>query len=451
MRQVVRPVKVFVALAVAALLAAACGTATTTTPTTSGGSGTTGGTTNQASAPGITANQILLGSTQPLTGPAAPGYSEIAPASNAVFQWVNAHGGIYGRKIKFTYLDDAYNPSQTVTLTKQLVAQPVFADFEPLGTPTQLQVQGYLNSNKVPQLFVASGCACWNNPSTYPWTFGWQPNYIIEGKILGQYVKQHLAGQSVGYLYQNDEFGQDGVKGLDQQIPSSSVVAREPYSISQLLAASGLGSQVAALQAAHAKVVVLYTIPAATAEAMLAAAVLNYHPQWVISSVGADISTLTGLLAAFSKGTAGASLLDGAYAAGYLPPVTDLSNAWIKLFHQIWKTYDPKTAFDGNTEYGLATGITMVELLRAAGRNPTRQSLVDTLQTQASSLLTPGIIPLTYSATDHSGYEGGNVVQIVNDAYKIVSPTYTTTNTGPITVYTGSHNQTPPSFSNPGF
>lgn len=444
----VRSAKILAALAAAALIAAACGTASTS-PTTTAASG--GGTTNKASAPGITPTQILLGSTQPLTGPAAPGYDEIAPASNAVFQWVNAHGGVFGRKIKFTFLDDAYNPSQTVTLTRQLVATPIFADFEPLGTPTQLQVQGFLNTNKVPQLFVASGCACWNNPTQYPWTFGWQPNYIIEGKILGHYVTQHFAGQKVGYLYQGDEFGQDGVKGLDQQIPASAVVAREPYSVTQLTAASGLGTQVAALSAAHAKVVVLYEIPAAVAETLLAAAVLNYRPHWVISSVGGDIHTLTGLLSAFSKGRVGATLLNGAYVSGYLPPVTGTGNAWLSLMHQIWTAYDSKNSFDGSTEYGLATGITMVELLKAAGRNPTRQSLVSTLETAGSTLTTPGLIPLTYSATDHSGYEGSDVVQIVNGVYKTVSPVYTSTNTGPITVYSGSSASSPPSYSNPNF
>ena len=139
---------------------------------------------------------MTIGSTQPLTGPAAPGYSEIAPAANAYFKYVNAHGGVNGRKINYTYLDDQYNPTSTATQTRKLVLQDqVFAMFQALGTPTHLSVVSYLNSEHVPDLFVASGCNCWNNTSQYPDTFGWQPNYTIEGKILGQYIAQNFAQQ----------------------------------------------------------------------------------------------------------------------------------------------------------------------------------------------------------------------------------------------------------------
>jgi branched-chain amino acid transport system substrate-binding protein len=449
MGQVDRSVKLLGALLAASLVAAACGTASTSSTTTSSSGASSSGT-DQASAPGITKTQILLGSTQPLSGPAAPGYDEIAPASNAVFQWLNAHGGILGRKIVYKYLNDQYSPSLTVPLTKQLISMPVFADFDPLGTPTQVPVEGLLNSDKVPQLFVASGCACWSNPSTYPWTFGWQPNYIIEGKILGRYVTSHFTGQNVGYIYQDDEFGQDGVKGLDQEIAAHSVVASQPYSVAQLTAAAGLGSQVAAMAAHKAKVVVLYTIPAATAEVLLAAAALHYHPQWVISSVGSDIPTLTGLLTAISKGKAGAALLSGILTAAYLPPFTDLQNPWIKLFKQIWQTYDPHNPFDGNTIYGLAVGWTMAELLKMAGRNPTRQGLVSTLENDGAMLNGPGVVPLSYSTTDHYGYQGSEVAEIVRGGYKVVSPAYTTQNFGSVSTFTGTLHDTAPTFANPG-
>ena len=178
------------AVVVGALIAAGCGSST------SGGGG------SSASVPGITKTQILIGSHQPLTGPAAPGYSEIAPAANAYFQYVNAHGGIYGRKIKYTYLDDGYDPSKTASVVRQLVLQDsVFSIFNGLGTPTHLAVVKYLNSSKVPDVFIASGCDCWNNPSTYPQTFGWQLDYIREGKILGAYIKQHFPGKKIGYFY----------------------------------------------------------------------------------------------------------------------------------------------------------------------------------------------------------------------------------------------------------
>src|SRR5207244_1883341 len=167
----------------------------------------------------------------------------------------------------YEYLDDGYNPTTTSSVTRKLVLQDkVFAVFNALGTPTHLAVVDYLNSEKVPDLFVASGCNCWNDPSTHPYTFGWQPDYTIEGKILGQYIQQNLAGKKVGYFYQNDEFGLDGVKGLDQQI--SSVASRQNYVPTN----TNVAPQIAALQASGAQVVVSFSIPAFTALALLSAA-----------------------------------------------------------------------------------------------------------------------------------------------------------------------------------
>ena len=181
------------AVAALAMVVSACSSGSSGSGSTSGGP--------TASAPGITATTITIGSHQPLTGVAAPGYDEIAPASNAYFQYVNAHGGIYGRKIVYKYLDDKYDPTDTVSVVKQLVLQDnVYAIFDGLGTPTHLAVAPFLNSSKVPDVFVASGCECWNAPSTLPETFGWQLDYVREGKILGTYIKKHFAGQKIALL-----------------------------------------------------------------------------------------------------------------------------------------------------------------------------------------------------------------------------------------------------------
>ena len=205
--------------------------------------------------PGITATSVTIGSTQPLTGPAAPGYSEIAPAANAYFQYVNAHGGVFGRSINFKFLDDGYNPTNTASLTRQLVLQDsVYAMFDALGTPTHLAVVDYLNQQKVPDLFVASGCNCWNNVSAHPYTFGWQPDYTIEGKILGNYVKQTYPGKKVGYFAQgpNDEFGDDGVLGLNDVLQNSGVTVVSPvqYYAPTTAGAMGVKAEMAAMQAA---------------------------------------------------------------------------------------------------------------------------------------------------------------------------------------------------------
>ncbi len=181
-----------------------------------------------STAPGVTATSITFGTHQPLTGPAAPGYSEIAPASQAFFDYVNAHGGVFGRKIHLIYQGRRLQPERTtVNVVHQLVLQNnVFGIFEGLGTPTHTKVVGFLNASKVPDMFVASGCPCWDNGTSQPYTFGWQPNYTIEGKILGQYIKQHFAGKKVGVLYQDDDFGQGGLAGIEDEVPAADIVAR---------------------------------------------------------------------------------------------------------------------------------------------------------------------------------------------------------------------------------
>ena len=397
---------------------------------------------------GVTSNSISIGTTTPLTGPAAPGYSEIAPAANAYFKYVNAHGGVAGRQINYTVLNDQYDPSQTATLTRQLVLQDqIFADVGPLGTPTVLQVKDFLKTEGVPAVYVESGCNCWSSPSQ-PYTFGWQPPYTDEGKILGQYVTQNFSGQSVGYLYQDDEFGQDGVKGLDQKIPSSKVVSRQTYTATPQALAAGLGSQISALKQAGAKVVVLYTIPAATALAMLAAATIGYTPQWVISSVGSDPPTLTGLLSSFSKGAAGATLLNGVISAAYLPPLTESNNPWIVGFKKILAQYDPGAPWDGNTEYGAVLGYTFVEALQSVGKNLTRSALVQAIEQHGSSYTNPGLVPFTFSSSDHYGYQGSEVVQLENGGKTInaVSPRLVTTINGPITQTTVPVSNPPANF-----
>jgi ABC-type branched-subunit amino acid transport system substrate-binding protein len=401
------------------------------------GSSTSGGgsTTNQASAPGITANSVTLGSTQPLTGPAAPGYSEIAPASNAYFQYVNDHGGVFGRQIKYDYQDDGYNPSNTSSVTRKLVLQDnVFGIFNGLGTPTHLAVIDYLNAKKVPDLFVASGCDCWNNVSKYPYTFGWQTDYTIEGKILGQYVDQNLAGKKVGYFYQNDEFGLDGVKGMDQKISGSNVVTRQNYVPTN----TNITAQIAALQASGAQVVGAFSIPAFTALALLTAAKLNYHPTWVISNVGTDVPTLTGLLSTFSNGAAGVALLEGIVTDAYLPVLTDTANSWNRLWKQVHDKYVPNLPFDGNVIYGMSVAYTFVQALKAAGRNPTRASIVSTIQ---NTKLTggPGLVPFGYSSSNHLGYLGVQMATIGSGgSVSTVGPPYVSSDNGGISKYSGS-------------
>ena len=364
-------------MTVASLAVAACSSSSSSTAA-SGSSSSSSALT--ASAPGITPTTINIGSHQPLTGPAAPGYSEIAPASNAYFQYVNAHGGVYGRKIVYKYLDDAYNPTTTASVVRQLVLQDnVYAVFNGLGTPTHLAAVSFLNAQKVPDVFVATGCDCFNQPTLYPQTFGWQIDYIREGKILGQYVKQHFAGKKIGYFYQNDEFGLDGVKGLNYEIPASMVVSKQSYVPTNV----NIAPQVAALRASGAQVVVAFSIPAFTALLKLNSLKLGFSPQLVVSGTGSDPITLSGLLEAYAKqGGAtvnGNQLTNGLISDSYLPPLS-ASNSWYVLFKKVHDQYDVKAPLDGNVIFGMAVAYTFVQAMLKAGRNPTRADLVSAIQ-----------------------------------------------------------------------
>ena len=399
-----------------------------------------------ASAPGITPTQITIGSHQPLTGPAAPGYSEIAPASAAYFAYVNAHGGVNGRKIVYKYLDDGYNPTKTASVVRQLVLQDsVYAVFDGLGTPTHLAAISFLNAEKVPDVFVASGCKCWNDPAKYPQTFGWHLDYVREGKILGQYVKQHFAGKKVGFFYQNDEFGQDGVKGLLDEIPASMVVSKQSYDPTNV----NIGPAVAALRASGAQVVVSFSIPAFTALLKLNSLKLGFNPTLVVSNVGSDPITLSGLLEAFAKqGGAkvnGNQLINGIITDGYLPTLGSADNSWIALFKKVHDQYDAKAPFDGNVLYGVAVGYTFVQAMFKAGRNPTRADLVTAIQNGLPQ--GPSVAPYSYSSSDHMGITGAFMAVIQNGQLVQQGSVLTTDDSasGAISTYSGSEQQAPAS------
>jgi branched-chain amino acid transport system substrate-binding protein len=406
-----------------------------------GGSASKGGG-NTASAPGVTATTVTIGSHQPLTGVAAPGYSEIAPASNAYFKYVNAHGGVNGRKIIYKYLDDGYNPAKTVTVVHQLVLQDkVFAVFNGLGTPTHQQVVPFLNQQKVPDLFVASGCLCWNAPSTEPETFGWQTDYTIEGKILGQYISQKFKGQKIAIFAQGDDFGHNGVKGLQDEVPASQIATTQYYDPTNI----NVAPQVQKLQQSGAKIVVSFSVPAFTALLQLTSLQLQFQPKLVVSNVGSDPKTLAGLLTSFSKGKAnGGQLIQGIITDGYLASPADPSNSWIQLFQKIHDTYIPKLPFDGNVEYGMAAAYTFVQALKAAGQNPTRDSIVKAIE--SSHFSGPGLVPFAFSGSSHAGFTGAQIGVIKGTAIKLLgTPMTTDDGTGALTPYTTPQPQAPAS------
>jgi ABC-type branched-subunit amino acid transport system substrate-binding protein len=390
---------------------------------------------------------IVFGTHQPLTGPAAPGYSQISAASQAFFQYVNAHGGVYGRNLRLLTYNDAYNPAETAGAVEHMVLyNNVFGIFEGLGTPTHLQVKPFLNAYQVPDLFVASGCPCWDNGTDDPFTYGWEPSATIEGKILGWYIRRHLAGQRVGVLYENDQTGRAGLSGLRAEVPD--VVAAEPYTAGTTV----LDRQIRAIQRARATVLVNFTLPAYTAMEVLTLLRLRYGPQLMVWSGGVDPITVARLLNTFSDGAVhGYGLIDGTITDAYLPSPADTSNPWIRLFRKIDAQYDSNVPFNTNVEFGMASAYTLVQALRAAGPNLTRQALIDAVNRRGGSWRGPGLVPLHYSTSDHSGFMGAQLGRIT-DGHLILfgTPMVTTGQPGsPVTPFR-SGQPAPPANGFPG-
>ncbi|MEV6597274.1 ABC transporter substrate-binding protein [Actinoplanes sp. NPDC051346] len=367
--------------------------AAATTACDGGGGGTSGNT------PGVTDTEILVGTHMPLTGPAAAGYSKIAPATKAYFDFVNANGGVHGRSLTYKIMDDTYNPATTQQVVRELVLQDrVFAILNGLGTPTHTGVLDFLKTNRVPDLFVASGSRSWDQPDKYPGTFGFNVDYTVEGKILATHVKETQAGKKVCFLGQDDDFGRDSLAGVEKIL--GPVAAKQSYVTSN----PNVGPQLGALKQAGCQVVMLATVPGFTALTLGTAAKIGFKPQFVVSQVGADLTTLSKQLGPAAR------LTEGLISANYLPLSTDDADPWIQLFKRVNAQHNNNAEFDNNIVYGMSVGYLFVQTLQAAGKDLTRDGLVAAVE--KGGFQGPGFAPLRFSADDHSGYGGQRLSRI---------------------------------------
>ncbi|WP_026117533.1 ABC transporter substrate-binding protein [Nocardiopsis alkaliphila] len=359
---------------------------------------------------GVTDDTVVIGTHQPLTGPAAPGYLAVSQGAAAIYEYVNAQGGVNGRQIDYRVEDDVYDPSQTIDVTRQLVIEDeIFAMVGGLGTPTHSGVLDYLNEEGVPDIFPSSGALAWNNPEEHPLTYGWQTDYTKEAKIQGEYIAENFAGQDVGYLYQNDDIGEDSQAGLDQYL-SDNVVAREHYESE----VTDLSSQIAELENSGAEVVVCSCIPAFVALGMLEAARIGYEPQWVVSSIGGDTTTLQGLLATFTEGSDAEDVpadafLEDLLITTYMPRVEDENDEWGQFFLAVYDEYGEGDVVTNTHVFGMTQAVMFAQVLKSAGEDLTRQALIDAMETQEWQ--GPGPVPFSSSDGDHGGHQGVYVVQ----------------------------------------
>ena len=351
--------------------------------------------------PGVTAKTIHIGGTFPFSGQAAL-YSAIPLAENAYFDYVDAQGGVNGRRIVFTYYDDAYDPSKTVPLTQKLVEQnKVFAVYGSLGTAPVLATRAYLNKRKVPQVLVATGDSYWGTQyKKYPWTIGWQPDYPGEARLYAQFIQQKVPQAKIAILYQDDAYGTQYLNSFKAALGSdaSKIVATQSYDVT----AASVQQQVVSLASSHANVLMLFSTPTATIQALVIATKIGWHPTEFVDNVSAN-ETFMGL--AVKNGASVDGLLTSFYSLDPNDPA-EASTPGAALGKAILDKYDhgpSKTIFDINNMYGLASAWAMVQALKNAGNPPTRAGLMKallSLNVKGNPWLQPGFTEKT-SPTDH--------------------------------------------------
>jgi branched-chain amino acid transport system substrate-binding protein len=358
---------------------------------------------NTASDVGVTADSILIGGTAALSGPAAA-YGTIPKSSDAYLHYVNDNGGVNGRKITYKYLDDGYNPAQTVPLTKQLVEQDqVFLMYAGLGTQPQTSVRDYLNGKKVPQAFVATGATTFSAEfEKYPFTLGWQPVYQGESLIYAQYILKNTPNAKVGVIYQNDDYGQDYLDGLVKGLGNKAaemIVDKETNDVG----APDLSSQILKLKNSGADTLFVFETPSPAIKSLVAAYQAGWHPTIYLNSVSAPVPYVQ----AAQKAAGDAAAVDGIVTVAYLKDPADpaqANDAGIQLYKQIMAKYYPDGKLDDSFNiYGMATAYSLADVLKKAGPNLTRQGVMDALNTLSETdnpFMFPGI-PIKNTATDH--------------------------------------------------
>jgi len=241
--------------------------------------------------PGASDTEIKIGNTMPYSGPASA-YGVIGKSETAYFNMINEQGGINGRKINFISRDDGYSPPKTVELVRKVVEEDqVLFTFNILGTPPNTAVQGYLNENKVPQLFVATGADKWNDPKNHPWTMGWQPSYRIEARIYGRYILKNLPNAKIAVLYQNDDFGKDYLTGLREGLGSKAdtmIVATKSYETTD----PTVDSQIVSLQGSGADTLLTAAIPKFAAQAIRKVYDIGWKPTHFLTNVSISVGSV---------------------------------------------------------------------------------------------------------------------------------------------------------------
>src|SRR6202142_64171 len=367
---------------------------------------------------GVTDTEIKIGNIMPYSGPASA-YGINGKTMSAYFRMINDNGGVNGRKINFISYDDAYSPPKTVEQARKLVeGDEVFLIFAPLGTASNAAIQKYMNTMKVPQLFVSTGASRWGDPEHFPWTIGWQPNYRAEARIYATYILQHYPNAKIGVLYQNDDFGKDYVLGLKDVLRDkfdTMVVASIPYEV----AMPTVDSQVVAIKSANPVIFVNFARRKLAAQAFKKLAELGWHPVQIITNVSASVGAVLK--------PAGLDNSTGVLSAYYQMDVTDPqwdSHPGMQKFRAFMAKYYPEA---DKSESGPLTGYNMstalVEVLKRCGDNLTRDNVMKIAANMDFEINTyiPGIRIKT-SPTDFYPIEQVQMMKFTGEKWQLFGP-----------------------------
>jgi len=338
---------------------------------------------------GVTDTEIKIGNIMPYSGPSSA-WSMIGKTEAAYFRKINAEGGINGRKITYISYDDAYSPPKAVEQARRLVeSDEVLLIFHSLGTADNTAIQKYMNTRKVPQLFVASGATKWNDPQNFPWTMGWQPNYQSEARVYAKYILKERPNARIAVIYQNDDYGKDYLKGLKDGLgdkAASMIVAEDAYEIAE----PTIDTHVVKMKSLNADVFIDVTGPKFAAQAIRKAAEIGWKPLHFLNSVSSSIGAVIV--------PAGPENAQGIISVAYLMDALDpqwKDDPGMKAFDKfLAKDFPEGNRADNLVVNGFNVAQTLVQVLKQCGDNLTRENVMK----QAASLkgfrttnLLPGI------------------------------------------------------------
>jgi ABC-type branched-subunit amino acid transport system substrate-binding protein len=346
---------------------------------------------------GATDTEIKIGNIMPYSGPASA-YGVIGKTEAAYFKKINDAGGINGRKINFISYDDAYSPPKAVEQARKLVeSDEVLFIFNSLGTPSNSAIQKYMNSKKVPQLFVATGATKWNDPKNFPWTMGWQPSYQSETQIYAKYLLKEKPDAKIAVLYQNDDYGKDYLKGLKDGLgakAASMIIAEESFETTE----PTVDSHIVKLKASGADVFVDIATPKFAAQAIKKVAEIEWKPLHFLNNVSASVGSVIK--------PAGMANAQEIISAAYLKDASDPqwnNDPGMKDFYAfLAKDFPEGDKLDQGTVVGYGVAQTLVQVLKQCGDDLTRENIMKqaaNLKGFRTEVMLPGI-KIDTSATD---------------------------------------------------